>query len=114
MSNPSGPPGTTSTDERQSRGIPLFDERFRWVLRRALAPLRELPGVDLDEPEQMAAAYGILSHLVQQAIQERRLTGKLDAATVAAVAADEVLISTAGRVLLSWLHDAQDLEGGSG
>jgi hypothetical protein len=105
---------SVAADGKENADIPLFDARFRWVLRAALGALRARPEVDLDDAEQMSAAYGILSEMVQQAIHERKLLGKLDAATVAAVAGDDALLSTAMKVLLKWLHGAEELEGGSG
>ncbi len=81
----------------------LFDERYRWVLLHALRWLRDVPAVDLDDPEQLDAAYGFLSAFVQQAVQKRALVVRLDAMKVAAIAESSSARSTVEDILVNWL-----------
>lgn len=87
----------------QPAGLPLFDERYRWVLLHALRWLRDVPGVDLDDPEQMEAAYGFLSAFVQEYVSGRGLVARLDPMRVAAVAESAAARSTVENILIDWL-----------
>lgn len=80
----------------------LFDARYRWVLLFALQWLREVPEVDLDEPEQLDAAYHFASTFVQAYCRERRLDAKLDPMRVSAVAGSKVTRATVLDLLLDW------------
>jgi hypothetical protein len=81
----------------------LFDERYRWVLLRELRWLRDVESVNLDDPEQLDAAYGFLSDFVQRLATGRGLAGKLDAVRVAAIAGSDAARSTVEQILISWL-----------
>lgn len=83
--------------------VPLFEERYRWVLLLGLRWLRDEPGVDLDDPEQLDAAYGFLSDFVQRTIGKRGLAGKLDPEAVATIAESDAARSTVREILISWL-----------
>jgi hypothetical protein len=82
--------------------VPLFDARYRWVLLFALRWLREVPEVDLDEPEQLDAAYHFASTFVQAYLRERRLGAKLDPMRVSAVAGSRVARAVVLDLLLDW------------
>lgn len=96
MSEPAAPEPSSS--------VPLFDERYRWVLLQGLRWLRDEPGVDLDEPEQFDAAYGFLSDFVQRTVQKRGLASKLDPEAVATIAESDAARSTVREILISWLE----------
>lgn len=81
---------------------PLFHERFRWVLLQGLRSLRDEPSVDLDEPEQLEAAYGFASHFVLRTVRERGLASKLDPEAVATIVESDAARSTVREILISW------------
>jgi hypothetical protein len=83
--------------------LPLFDERYRWVLLQSLRWLRQIPEIDLDEAEQLDAAYGFLSGFVQDAARRRGIAGKLDAVKVAIVAESDSARATVEKILLDWV-----------
>lgn len=80
----------------------LFDARYRWVILFALQWLREVPEVDLDDPDQLDAAYHFASTFVQAYCRERRLGAKLDPMRVSAVAGSKVARATVLDLLLDW------------
>lgn len=86
--------------------LPLFDERYRWVLLRALRWLRDVPEVNLDEAEQLDAAYGFLSSFVQEYVRERGLANKLDAMKVAVVAESNPARATVEKILVNWVKSS--------
>jgi len=98
---------TTTTAAVASPGeLPLFDERYRWVLLHSLRWLREVPTVNLDEAEQLEAAYGFLSGFVQEYVRRRGLTAKLDPMKVAVVAESIPARTTVEKILLSWVESS--------
>lgn len=84
--------------------LPQFDARYRWVLLFCLQWLREVPQVDLDDPEQLDAAYGFMSSFVQEYVQRRGLSGKLDPMKVAAIADSPAARSTVEKILVKWME----------
>lgn len=101
MADTMPPPDAPTPDE-----LPLFDERYRWVLLQSLRWLREVPEVNLDEAEQLDAAYGFLSGFVQEYVRKRGLVAKLDSMKVAVVAESNPARSTVEKILLRWVKSS--------
>ncbi len=82
--------------------LSLFDARYRWVLLFALRGLRDVEQIDLDDPEQLDAAYRFTSTFVQAYVRERRLATKLDAMRVSAIAASQSTRAVVLDMLMDW------------
>jgi hypothetical protein len=102
-------PASAQIETPASLPIPLFDERFRWVMRSALGQLSSEARQELEDPDALESAYRMLSRKVQQEVRRLDLVKNITPAQVMGIARSEVVLSTMARAVLYLVEqDADD------